>query len=75
MWKKEHDGWEAQNSKQETRNSMAQIGGQMNKFSHINEDGNVEMVDVTEKLSSIRIAQAESEIILHKNTIDAIKKN
>ena len=27
MWKKEHDGWEAQNSKQETRNSMAQIGG------------------------------------------------
>lgn len=45
----------------------------MNKFSHINEDGNVEMVDVTEKLSSIRIAQAESEIILHKNTIDAIK--
>ena len=47
----------------------------MNKFSHINEDGNVEMVDVTEKLSSIRIAQAESEIILHKNTIDAIKKN
>ena len=27
MWKKTYDGWEAQNSGVETRNSMAQIGG------------------------------------------------
>ena len=27
MWKKTYNGWEAQNLKKETRNSMAQIGG------------------------------------------------
>jgi len=47
----------------------------MNKFSHIEEDGNVRMVDITEKIPSIRIARAEGKIILREETIDNIKNN
>ena len=47
----------------------------MNKFSHIDEDGNVKMVDVTKKIPSVRIARAEGKITLCENTINSIKNN
>jgi len=47
----------------------------MNKFSHIDEDGNVKMVDVTKKIPSVRIARAEGKITLCENTINSIKND
>ena len=45
----------------------------MNKLSHLDTDGNVKMVDVTEKTPSIRIARAEGIITLQANTINLIQ--
>jgi len=45
----------------------------MNKFSHIDEDGNVKMVDITKKIPSVRIARAEGKITLCENTIYSIQ--
>ena len=45
----------------------------MNKFSHIDEDGNVKMVDVTKKIPSVRIARAEGKITLREDTIYSIQ--
>jgi cyclic pyranopterin monophosphate synthase len=44
----------------------------MNEFTHINENGNVIMVDVSDKISSYRMARAEGEISLSPETIKAI---
>ena len=45
----------------------------MNKFSHLDTDGNVKMVDVTEKTPSIRRARAEGIITLRADTINLIQ--
>ena len=45
----------------------------MNKFSHLDTDGNVKMVDVTEKTPSIRRARAEGIIMLRADTINLIQ--
>ena len=45
----------------------------MTKFSHIDDNGNVKMVDVTDKLSTARIAKAEGKIYMKPETIAAIK--
>ncbi|MDP7027958.1 MAG: bifunctional molybdenum cofactor biosynthesis protein MoaC/MoaB [Candidatus Marinimicrobia bacterium] len=45
----------------------------MNKFSHLDTDGNVKMVDVTEKTPSIRRARAEGIIMLQADTINLIQ--
>ena len=47
----------------------------MNKFSHIDDNGNVKMVDVTDKIPSVRIARAEGKIILGEETINNIQNN
>ena len=44
----------------------------MKVFSHLDEDGNVKMVDVTDKVSTVRIAKAEGKIIMLPETITAI---
>ena len=45
----------------------------MAQFSHIDKNGEVKMVDVTEKLSTARIAIAEGKIFMSSKTIEAIK--
>jgi len=45
----------------------------MNEFSHIDKQGNVKMVDVTDKVSTIRTAKAEGKIFLQPETILAIQ--
>jgi len=45
----------------------------MNKFSHLDTDGNVKMVDVTEKTPSVRRARAEGIITLRADTINLIQ--
>jgi molybdenum cofactor biosynthesis protein MoaC len=45
----------------------------MNKLSHLDTDGNVKMVDVTEKTPSIRRARAEGIIMLQADTINLIQ--
>ena len=45
----------------------------MNDFSHLDKQGNVRMVDVTDKQDSLRIAKAEGKIFLHPETIKKIK--
>ena len=45
----------------------------MNDFSHIDKQGNVKMVDVTDKVSTIRTAKAEGKIFLQPETISAIQ--
>jgi molybdenum cofactor biosynthesis protein MoaC len=45
----------------------------MNKFSHIDKQGNVKMVDVTDKVSTVRTAKAEGKIFLQPETILAIQ--
>ncbi|MEI5991607.1 molybdenum cofactor biosynthesis protein C [Enterococcus termitis] len=43
------------------------------QFTHVNEQGNARMVDVSEKESSIRIATAYGEIHMNKEVADGIK--
>ena len=45
----------------------------MKEFSHIDKNGDVKMVDVTEKFSTARIAIAEGKIYMSSKTIEAIK--
>ena len=45
----------------------------MNDFTHIDSDGNLRMVDVTDKLTTSRRAVAESAITLNKTTIQQIQ--
>ena len=45
----------------------------MTEFSHIDKNGDVKMVDVTEKFSTVRIAIAEGKIYMSSKTIEAIK--
>ena len=47
----------------------------MSKFSHLDESGNASMVDVTDKVSTARIARAESKITMKPETISAIQDN
>lgn len=42
------------------------------EFSHLGKDGNVRMVDVSEKNSTLRIAKAYGKINMKKQTIEAI---
>ncbi|MDP7126063.1 MAG: bifunctional molybdenum cofactor biosynthesis protein MoaC/MoaB [Candidatus Marinimicrobia bacterium] len=44
----------------------------MNEFSHLDKDGHVKMVDVTDKVSTVRIAKAEGKITMLPETITAI---
>ena len=45
----------------------------MTEFSHIDEKGNVKMVDVTNKLLTVRVAKAEGKINMLPETITRIK--
>ena len=45
----------------------------MTKFSHIDEKGNVKMVDVTNKLLTVRVAKAEGKINMCPETLAGIK--
>ena len=45
----------------------------MTEFSHVDEKGNVKMVDVTNKLLTVRVAKAEGKINMHPETITRIK--
>lgn len=48
---------------------------QEKKFSHIDSNGKANMVDVANKPDQTRVAIAEGEIFLLKETIDLIKEN
>ena len=41
----------------------------MNDFSHLDNKGNVKMVDVTDKVVTVRIAKAEGKISMLPETI------
>lgn len=45
----------------------------MTKFSHIDDKGNIKMVDVTNKLLTVRVAKAEGKINMRPETIVGIK--
>jgi molybdenum cofactor biosynthesis protein MoaC len=45
----------------------------MSEFSHLDKKGNVKMVDVTDKVTTVRIAQAEGVISMQPDTILAIQ--
>ena len=45
----------------------------MTEFSHVDEKGNVKMVDVTNKLLTVRVAKAEGKINMRPETIARIK--
>ena len=45
----------------------------MTKFSHVDDKGNVKMVDVTNKLLTVRVAKAEGKINMRPETIAGIK--
>ncbi len=47
----------------------------MDKLSHIDENGNAKMVDVSEKETSDRLAIASAKVILNENTYNLIKTN
>ena len=47
----------------------------MNEFSHLDKDGNVRMVDVTDKAATVRTAKASGKITMLSETITAIKDN
>lgn len=45
------------------------------KFSHVDESGNAQMVDISDKKPQLRIARASGTIKLNANTINLIKEN
>ncbi len=45
----------------------------MNTFSHLDKKGNVRMVDVTDKVSTTRVAKAKGQIDMLNKTISAIQ--
>lgn len=45
----------------------------MNSFAHLDKKGNVKMVDVTDKVNTIRMAKAEGKIFMLPETISAIQ--
>ena len=45
----------------------------MTEFSHVDEKGNIKMVDVTHKLLTVRVAKAEGKINMRPKTIARIK--
>ena len=47
----------------------------MSDFSHLDDKGNVRMVDVTEKVNSLRVAKAEGMIYMRPETIAAIQND
>ena len=47
----------------------------MNEFSHLDKDGNVRMVDVTDKAATVRTAKASGKVTMLSKTITAIKDN
>ena len=47
----------------------------MNEFSHLDSKGDVKMVDVTDKIATIRVAKAEGKIHLQQATIALIQDN
>ena len=46
----------------------------MDKFTHFDDDGKAVMVDITEKNVTERTAVATGEIVMNKETLEAIKK-
>ena len=46
-----------------------------NKFTHFDDDGNPNMVDISDKENSKRIAIATCKVIMKKNTLDLIQEN
>ncbi len=49
------------------------MGANMNGFSHLDNQGRVRMVDVSEKESSVRIARAAGRVTMDGNTIAALR--
>ena len=47
----------------------------MNEFNHLDSKGDVKMVDVTDKIATIRVAKAEGKIHLQQATIALIQDN
>ena len=47
----------------------------MSEFSHLDNKGNVRMVDVTDKVSTSRMARAEGRVIMKPESISAIQDN
>ena len=47
----------------------------MNKFSHTDEQGKANMVDIGDKIHQLRVAKATGKIILAKETVQLIKEN
>ncbi|MBT3608501.1 MAG: bifunctional molybdenum cofactor biosynthesis protein MoaC/MoaB, partial [Candidatus Marinimicrobia bacterium] len=47
----------------------------MNEFSHLDKHGNVKMVDVTDKVTTARMAKAEGKITMLPETISAIQND
>ena len=45
----------------------------MTEFSHVDEEGNVKMVDVTNKLLTVRVTKAEGKINMRPGTIARIR--
>jgi molybdenum cofactor biosynthesis protein C len=46
----------------------------VDKFTHFDDDGKAVMVDITEKKITERIAVATGEIVMNKETLEAVKK-
>jgi cyclic pyranopterin phosphate synthase len=47
----------------------------MSEFSHLDKHGNVKMVDVTDKVTTARMAKAEGKITMLPETISAIQND
>ena len=45
----------------------------MSEFSHLDNNGNVKMVDVSDKMNTLRVARAEGIISMKRETILAIQ--
>ena len=46
----------------------------MDKFTHFDDDGKAVMVDITEKNVTERTAVATGEIVMNRETLEAVKK-
>ena len=47
----------------------------MSEFSHLDKKGNINMIDVTDKVSTARVAKAEGKIFMNRETLSAIQED
>ena len=75
MYKRQKWDWVKAHAGIEGNENVDQKANQEARMSHLSKDGNVNMVDVSDKNQTIRVAKATSKIKLSKTAFEMTKSN